>query len=254
MRKLVGIGTLGLSLAAALVGLTACAENEESLLITQLIVPSDECVFMSGQDVSLSRLSIDTSFGTNFTAVVGLEVVNNLAAVDPGDSNNQIDDSEMQLREAVITVSGQGSSEFTIPIAQESFSGQDTEAVLLDLPFADLANAIGNPGPGETVEGEVEVRVSAFRASNFGLANGGLETSRPYTFPVTVCNGCFRECIPTILPVDDGMGGMTDVEICGFDSPECLSGPVATGGLCGAPMAPVQPRCCDGAATEVCLP
>lgn len=245
MRKLVGIGTLGLSLAAALMGLTACAENEETIIITNAIPPADDCIFMTGQDVVLSSLTWDASFDPP-EALVGLEVLNNLTDRDPGDSNNQINDSEIQIMEAIVELSGPGgSSEFTVPLAQNSFTGEDRSAALIKIPAEELlAAAGGSPGFLEEVPVDMITTIRGFRASNFGLANGGLEETRPFRLPVYVCNSCLRRCVVTETTDMDN----NQISLCTPD--QCANNPQLAGGECGLPQGgDVFPLCCDGMAT-----
>ena len=179
--------TTGITLAMlAPALLSGCADNESSLFIAGVLVPSNECVFDPSAGAALRFNGVlDLAFSDVYFA--GLQIGNQL--LPRGDPNKlRTETARILIRGAVVSVrtaDGTVLSEYT------------TNAT----GFADPARG-ENPGWGATVvaltpsgllDGSIEeINVAV---SVFGDTLGGDEIeSNTLTYPIFVCTGCLVDC------------------------------------------------------------
>lgn len=228
----------GLALAAS-----GCADAEETVIVTGAVPLDENCTTQGG--LYLSRTTIDTSFGTG--GVVALEIQNNQP--QRGDSSTGIiDDAEIQLESARYTLyafADDGTEteigEFQQPIPTLSIAGGGGRGfVFIELTADQLAAGAGSLGPGGTATFVIDVEITALRAGSAGPGKVGRIDVRPFRFPITLCDGCLRQCLSTEDPSTD-----PPTELCTAEA--CSAPIVQTGGVCGlAQDTVINPPCCTG--------
>ncbi len=241
------------AVALCALSFTACLDETEELIVLGAVPAGDDCSGGGGDGSYLGRGIVDTTFaGGSYIAFFDLK--NNLRGIDPANSSNGVDDSEMQLQDVIVGIRAPGTtdaiSEYTLPLSTISIAGGKIVSVPVDIPI-DLLVAATPVGAGEAAFALVDVRFRALRASNSsGKSNLGRVESRVFSHPIQVCSGCLRQCVPTLVTPE---GATTPIDVCTPDA--CANNPPAVEGLACASVqdTPVSPICCDGVGTG-CAP
>lgn len=221
-------------LAALTASNSACAQDQETLIITQALWLSDTCAVDPGA-TPLAGLTADVYY--EGALALGLAVSNNASPNE--NSNTGLDDSEIQLLDADISLSftggGLSTSAYNFPIPTDSIAGGQTQGVLIQIPGDIVASMretmAANPDTVEFLD--IEVVINARKASQVGTGKLGEIKSRAFSFPLEICYNCLGLCFEA-----------TD---CGGEegSPTLCPSPTDWFGSCGFPQASsiVAPEC-----------
>lgn len=183
---------------------TACVQDQETLIIERAVWFDDSCNLDASAN-SLAGMTADVAFGGR----LGLGVVVTNQAVLNENSNTFIDDSEIQLLDADVSLSfsagGVSTSAYNYAIPSNSLSGGESQPILIQIPsdvvdslrstmepLAQAAIDAGDPNPIEILE--IEVVINAVKSSQAGNSKLGQIESRAFTFPLEICFGCLAVC------------------------------------------------------------
>lgn len=247
MRTSVALTSAALAAACSL--FSGCGGDQEAILITHAVPVSEECVADPTSMVRSAGDVVDVSF-TNTGFVAALVVVNNLTQTGATGTNSGIEASEMKVTDAIVDLSMPSNPaiidavrlqdasfvNFSLPLASNSFVGQESIAVFVSVPPSTLqaiAGQMQNAGV-DRAQMIMSTSIRAQRASN--SSKSGIIESRTFEYPVEVCLGCLRACEPQ---ADDPTACTADV---------CTNEPdYVAGGSCGnAQTKAVLPECCGG--------
>lgn len=187
--------TVSMVVGAIGVGASACADNESSIFIRQVLVPSSSDCSYTADPGSTARLEgvMDLAFTRQYTA--GLLIGNQLVERGSSDllraetSRFRAEGAEVEIE----TTAGDLLQSFTVPVSGFADPGSGTSpgwgvvsAVLIDSETgAGLASGF-TQGERSSVVGRVVVV-----ARVFGRTIGGQEIeSGEFRFPISVCYGC----------------------------------------------------------------
>lgn len=185
--------TCALSLSLLAPALFGCADNDSSLFIRGVMVPSQECSFEPSGSASLwTRGVLDVAFNDVYFA--GLLIGNQL--LPRGDPNKlRTETARILVRGAVVqvnTAAGQNLAEYTTNAtgfadpARGEAPGWGVSMVALT-PSGLLSR--GDVADNDSWS-ELNIAVSVF-----GDTLGGDEIeSNTFTFPLFVCDGCLLDC------------------------------------------------------------
>ena len=207
--KRVWILPLGL-LAATLVA-TGCAREQESLIVRHSPTWSDgECRIDAGNDTALLTGVLDLSQGTAY--LMPLIIQNQLLSEAPDTSNNGIDNGEVQIVGADVTlrmpqapevldsVAGQNGAfvEFSVDLASVSVASGQRAGITVEVISQGASDALATAIQQELPENSqptilADVVVRASRTGNKVGAVGEID-SRTYTFPIRLCFDCLLTC------------------------------------------------------------
>lgn len=193
-RRALGAGML---FGVAMVSISACADNEASIFIRQVVVPSSsDCSYAADPGGTFfSHGVMDLAFSREYWA--GLLIGNQLVKRGSSEvlrvetSRFRAEGAEVQIE----TTDGAVVQSFTVPVAgfADPSSGTDpgwgvVTAVLID---AGTGNALAaNPAFEPGVRSDLVSRVIAV-VKVFGRTLGGQEIeSGEFRFPISICYGC----------------------------------------------------------------
>jgi len=216
------------SLAATLMG---CADQQESIIISRAIAwggdeEDAECL-VDTANATLSATQLDVFWQTE--AVVGLEIINQLAAQGAASENNGIDNSEVRIVEADISLRlpqapqvidalraiNPALVDFTEELSTTSLPG-NTIAPISVTPISQPASAALNQQLGSFATGTrltmiADIVVQAERTGNTA-GNIGVITARSFSHPIEICSGCNTffcpVCGPSNCPSTAFVGGI----------------------------------------------
>lgn len=262
MRRLIRLSS-AIALAGSLLAIPGCVGDQESIIILRAIPlggdDGTDCTADPDGDVSLAGGVVDVSFTTGYKAAFAL--LNNLQETGVNGTNQGTEASEMKLTEAIVEISFPGNStiggaveaqeptlvRYSAPLATNSWNGGDTIAPFVDIPPATLA-AVGTQMEAQGItdlQMVMSVQFRAERSSNSGIGKSGVVESRSFEFPIDVCIGCLRACVPTPLTTTDANDEEVTDELCSAAS--CQADAVWVGGACrNAQDRAVFPPCCAG--------
>jgi len=243
--------TLSVVAGAMAVGASACADNESSIFIRQVLVPSgSDCTYSADPGGAALALGVmDLAFTREYWA--GLLVGNQLVARGASDqlrtetARFRAEGAEVEIE----TTSGDLVQSFTVPVSGFADPSGGTEpgwgvvhAVLIDGTTGQSLAAGFAEGERSPVVGRVVVVVKVF-----GRTLGGREVeSGEFRFPISVCYGCLVSFPPDATDPD-------------LPTPNCAN--VGTGSSGEVPCyvgqdEPIDCRVCQaqGGPTGLCLP
>ncbi len=223
---------------AGLLGLSGCADNQESLIVIGTPAWGDmgECAVDPGADDFLAlgvfdlicaSGEIECLVSSSYFMGVILE-----SQLQPRESNTGTDPSELQLTDVKVSyafaqLEDQGGFEmpealegwYSPPIATQSIAGGARNGVIVEVINPTQARAIydlvvTDSGVAEGLTMEVTIVFTAERTGNSKGGLGEIE-SRDYTFPIRLCVGCLTTCAPC-------------------ENQGCPVTPEWTGGVCGS--------------------
>jgi hypothetical protein len=212
LRAPISAIALCFSIAAA----SGCAQEQEAIVIVRtpqwiaednMGVVEVTCAVDPEADASFLRGTLDVSYPTAYW--LPLEVRNNLLSTMGAQTVSGIDNSEMRLLFAEISLEmTQGSeimegldeslTDFSWSLATDSFVGGTSLGILVEtVPYATAAALREGFQNSQYAEGTrlellATVRVTAERAPSGGKRNE--VESRPYSFPIDLCLGCLATC------------------------------------------------------------
>lgn len=186
---------LSMVAGAITVGASACADNESSLFIRQVLVPSgSDCSYSADPGSAALMLGVmDLAFTREYWG--GLLVGNQLVGRGSADvlraetSRFRAEGAEVEIE----TTGGELVNSFTVPVSGFADPGRGTEpgwgvvhAVLIDGATGEALASSFAEGQRSPVVGRVVVVVKVY-----GRTLGGqeLETGE-FRFPINVCYGC----------------------------------------------------------------
>ena len=243
---------MGLSVAAMMA--TGCAQEQESLIVLHAPAWGEAgmCVVDGSNDTAMSGGILDVAVGTAYEMPVVLQ--NQLQGQTSMMTNNQIDNGELQLIGADVTLTmpqqpdvietvaddvGEGAIDFTVDVTTLSLGGEERQGfsveVVPQVTSAAFARAIrSHPDLNEQSRPKLIAEV-VFRARRTGNRIGkvGEIESRTFSYPIELCLGCLITC----AACEDQARTETCVMartagISGTANPDAPLTPVA-GGICG---------------------
>ena len=249
VKRALGAGML---VGVVVVGASACADNESSIFIRQVVVPSSsDCLYTADPGGTfMSHGTMDLAFAREYWA--GLLIGNQL--VQRGASENlRVETSRFRAEGAEVkieTTDGGLVQSFTVPVAGFADPGTGStpgwgvvSAVLIDAGTGNAlaANPVFEPG----VRSDLVSRVIAV-VKVFGRTLGGQDVeSGEFRFPINICYGCLVSfppeasdpaslTQPNCLGVSESGGGVESPCLLGQDAPvDCrLCKSIGGGGLC----------------------
>ncbi len=223
---------------------SACAENQESLIVINAPAWGDGCtVGAGGGDVGLPFGVLDVAFDTRY--LMPALLLNNTSVRGP--NNAGIETNEVQLLDADVDLSSTNAPEFidalrasdenlvsfNVPLATVSILPGETQGVLVEVISGSAAVALRDEMNSRGFDEDTRITLEAtivFHASRSGNTRGevgGIE-AREFRFPIQVCLGCLIDCS-------------------GCDEGECPPDYTSVaGGICGnAQDLPVFPAACE---------
>jgi len=235
---------MGLSVAAVMA--TGCASEQESLIVLHAArwdTPG-ECLVDGANDTALTNGVLDVAFGTSYEMPVVL--LNQLQGQTAMMTNNQVDNSELQLTGADVVLSmpqapevlervaaqNESNVDFSVDLSTISLGGEERQGFLIPIvsqpaseAFADAIRAELSPESRPTL-----VATTVFRARRTGNRVGkvGEIESRAFSFPLELCLGCLYTCSSC---ADDAR-----LDQCGMDRIGAVDGTstvALAGGVCG---------------------
>lgn len=185
-------------LVASLVALaagSACVQDQEFLIVENAVWFDDaeDCTLTDSSGVPLT-MTVDVSFETRIG--IGLIVTNNQSP-NPG-SNTGVDDSEITLEGAEVTLSFSGGSvsggSFEATLPSNSIPGGESQTVLVQIPTEVTESLRASMSPGDYETLEMEVVVKGRKYGQAGNSKLGEVQTRAYTYPFEICHGCLADC------------------------------------------------------------
>ncbi len=174
---------------------TSCADDQEYLLIDHAIWWSDDCTLDADGAIVDGQIG-DVALGLPFG--VGLSIENNL--VQNGGSNTNLDDTEIKLERATVSLSllgddgsidslaasNPGLFSFETPIQSLSLRGGEARPVVVNIP-ASTVDALASVVP---VDGSQTLIISTQIIGEHQSHKIGTVESREFTTTMNLCNGC----------------------------------------------------------------
>ena len=195
---------------------TACVQEQDFLIIKNAVWFDTSCVLSTSANPPL-LVNVDVKFDSDIA--MGFVISN--TQTQNQNSNTGIDDTEIQLEGAEVTLSFSGGavspSSFEVPIPTDSISGGGETAALIHLPseISQSLRATMSALPAGSVEHlEMEVIFTGHKAGQVGNTKIGLVESRPFTFPFEICYGCLENCDCGTCPTETEWEGSEGS--CGF--------------------------------------
>lgn len=242
------LGALGLLAASTALLIPACAEDQSSLAIRGVLVPTSDSCTVTADPSALEQLSgaIDVGIAAEYRAP--LLVVNQL--VQRGDPNKlRTETSRVQLYQADVRIedaaggsiarSDGTTAEFSVPITGFVDPGTGTQPGygITDVLLLDPATVGDLAG---TLKATNQATLLVAKVVLHGTTLGGNEiTTGEWSYPIDVCYGCLVACPPKA----------DDPAIAGRDCLATDENP--TGGSCRIGLdGPTDYRLCRG--YEVC--
>jgi hypothetical protein len=225
------------TLAVAVVGTafgSACVQDQDFLIVERAIWFSDRdnCVLSGSEDTPLA-MTVDVKFDTRIG--MGFLISNNQESSIR--SNTGIDDSEIKLETAEVSLSFSGGAvsgaQFEVQLPTNALFGGETETALIQVPasVSQSLRATMEGLPPNTYETlEMEVVFKGRRSGQSGNSKLGSVKTRPYVYPFEICYGCLEVCQDASLCDDPANVCPTQTEwdgACGFAQgvsifhPEC---------------------------------
>jgi hypothetical protein len=198
-------------LALLVVG-TSCVQNQDHLIVERAVWFSDSnSCSLTGSEPNPVSITADVAY----TGPIGMGFVVTNNQSPNANSNTGIDDSEIQILSADVTLTfsggdvGGGSYEWPVPT--NSIAGGSSEVFVIEIP-SDVVESLrgamsGNTGAREILE--IEVIFHGRKANQVGNTKIGEIETRPYTYPLEIC----YDCLTTCLPMSD-CGGEGDTLLC----------------------------------------
>ncbi|MEM6996778.1 MAG: hypothetical protein AAF721_40120 [Myxococcota bacterium] len=232
-------------LLAGLMAATGCAGEQEALIVLHSpLWTGPDCLVEPTNDTAYAQGTLDVAFGTPYLMPVILQ--NQLLSQSPMTSNNGIDNGEMQLAGADVTLrmpqapevldavaaENGAFTEFSIDLASISLAASERQGFLVEVISQGASEAFAREIAGQLDEDSQPTVLAdtVFRALRTGNKVGGVGEveTRTYTFPIRLCLNCLGTCSSCVdgqCPQDD-LGGFS-------------------GGICGnAQDLPVAPPVC----------
>lgn len=195
--RLTLLATLAVGPVAAMLG---CVQEQDFLIVERAVwfPDRDSCALSGSEDTPLA-MAVDVKFDTRIG--MAFLVTNNQIPINSMNSSSGIDDSEIKIETADVSLSFSGgalaSNSFEVSLPTNSILGGESETFLIQIPSevsASLrATMQGLPSSVyETLEMEVVFR--GRRNGQVGKSKLGSVKTPPYTYPFEVCYGCLELC------------------------------------------------------------
>ena len=203
---------MGLSVAAVMA--TGCASEQESLIVLHVpfLEAGEDCLIDGSNDTIRSQGTLDLQFETPY--VMPVILFNQLQGQTAMMTNNQVDNGELQLISADVTLSMPQAEDLLADIAEENPAFVDFTVDLSSISLASngrtpvrvqvvsqpaaaaLARAIRNDSSLTVLAQPRLLVTTTFHARRTGNRVGkvGEIDSREFTFPIDLCLGCLYSC------------------------------------------------------------
>lgn len=207
---------------------SGCAQEQEALVVLHSPVWSgaNDCSVTPSNEVALAAGLLDVRWGTPYTMPVILQ--NQLLTQQPMTSNNGIDNGELQLTTADVSLrmpqapdvladveaANPAYVEFTSELASISLGSGERQGFLVDIITQGAADAFAESIAARLSENSrvsvlADVVFKARRTGNRVGSVGEIE-ARTYTYPVELCIDCLYSCggcaDPGLCPLDQSTG------------------------------------------------
>ncbi|NVB38273.1 hypothetical protein G6O69_10560 [Pseudenhygromyxa sp. WMMC2535] len=210
-RRATLLGAMG----TLLLGAGSCVDTQEYITIDRSLWfdEPDTCLLTDGNPTPVGMM-VDVAVTTRIG--IGLVVTNQLT--ENSGSNTNIDDSQVRVVTAEITLSmdggavGGGTFEVSLPSNTLAGGASGIYFVQVGSEISDELRSLVPEGEINTME--MTIVLIGERTGTVGKTEIGFFESAPYTYPFDICNGCATGC--------------------GFSN-----------GFCGYSMAPVAPLCAN---------
>jgi hypothetical protein len=175
---------------ASLAGV-GCADNQDYLIVDNAVWfdSRDNCALSASSPTPLA-MTVDVSFDTR----IGMAFVVSNRQSPNGNSNSGVDDSEVQIQTAEVSLAGAASDTFELPVPSNSIPGGESEVILVQVPTEVVTAIRGSVGAGDYETLEMAVVFKGQRTGSVGKTKLGEVETRPYIYPLEVCNGCLAAC------------------------------------------------------------
>jgi hypothetical protein len=173
----------------------ACVQEQDFLIVERAVWfdGSDTCTLTASSSTPLTMVA-DVAFVTR----IGMGfVITNKQSPNPG-SNTGIDDSEVMLERAEVSLSFSGGAiaggEFEVTLPSNSIAGGSSQPVLVQIPTAVTDSLRASMSPGQFESLEMQVVFVGRRNGQVGSSRLGEVETRTFTYPIEICNGCLVDC------------------------------------------------------------
>jgi hypothetical protein len=187
--------TLATLLVGSVLG-SACVPDQDYLIVERAVWfdDRDDCVL---SDTTPVAMTVDVSFASPIG--MGFVLTNNQTSY--ANSSTGIDDSEIVMESADVTLSFSGGAvaggSFNVTIPSTAIFGGESEPFLIQVPASvtESLRATMQGLPPDSIEIlEMEVVFHARRSNQVGNSKLGSITTRPYVYPFDICFGCLTYC------------------------------------------------------------
>jgi hypothetical protein len=177
---------------------SACVADQDFLIVDRAVWfdDRDNCVLSDSSATPLA-LAVDVKFDTQIG--MGFVVTNNQESYEG--SNSGIDDSEVKMETAEVSLSfsggGVAGSSFEVQLPTNAIPGGESEVFLVRIPTS-VTESLRSTMQGlpetafETLE--MEVIFKGRRSGQVGNSKLGSIETRPYIYPFDICHGCLETC------------------------------------------------------------
>jgi hypothetical protein len=215
MLTTLAVGAVGITLGSG------CVQDQDYLVVERAVWFDDPASCTLSDDVTPLTMPVDVSFASQIA--MGFLITNNQSP--NANSNSGIDDSEIQIQTADVSLSfsggGVSGGSFTVTLPSNSILGGESEAFLVRIPHevGDSLRATMQGLPESTYETlEMEVVFHGRRTGQAGGTKLGSVKTAPYVYPFDVCLGCLSYCqtaeacnTPELCPTEAEWRG-----VCGY--------------------------------------
>lgn len=233
---------LALSLLAVLS--SACADQQESLIVLQAPAwPDEGCIVDPETEAGLLRGTLDVTQGTPY--LMPAAVLNNLATQSEGDNNAGIITNEIQITGASVKLSSAqapemidqlkatpGLVDFDVDVASVSVLPGEVAGFAVEVISQEASRQMGEyllatHGPDAQL---IVLATVVFHGLRAGTTVGkiGIIDAREFSFPIQLCQGCLLDCsacpdemLCTITPGEFSGGVCGNAQDLGIQPPGC---------------------------------
>ncbi len=233
---------LALSLLAVLS--SACADQQESLIVLQAPTwPDEGCIVDPEAEAGLLRGTLDVTQGTAY--LMPAAVLNNLATQSEGDNNAGIITNEIQITGASVKLSSaqdpqmiedlkdmdKALVDFDVDVASVSVLPGEVAGFAVEVISSAASKAMAPIVAGHGEDAQVMVLATVvFHGLRAGTTVGkiGIIDAREFSFPILLCQGCLLDCsacpdemLCTITPGEFSGGVCGNAQDFGVQPPGC---------------------------------
>jgi hypothetical protein len=184
------------TLTTALAVGTACVADQDYVIVERAVwfADRDDCSLSDDTPVAMT---VDVSF----SSPIGMGFLLSNNQTSNANSNTGIDDSEVVMESADVTLSFSGGavagSSFTVTVPSTAILGGESEPFLIQVPASvtDSLRTTMESLPANSIEVlEMEVVFRGRRSNQVGNSKLGSITTRPFVYPLDICYGCLSFC------------------------------------------------------------